>query len=377
MAQSNSTFRHRRRERRGHRPRWPRTPACTRQTQPPCTRFEASSNEGKAMLKIYAGAVGKMMGMDGTQPGHPLSWLFQWYTHGVKQPYTQPISTAFKGPEIARIYPNAADPNRALAQTMWDTCTHYTSNQQPALYFLPWHRMYVYYFEQIIRSISGKPEFTLPYWSYTDSGHHALPPEFTMENDPVFKPLFRAQRKAGNNNGQPIDAGRPPFLNLNDMKFSGLRVQRAATAFAPSLDRQPARQRARQRRHTTTRARSRHDVRAHGGERSHLLAAPLQHRPHLGERNKAGGANPNDATFKGTTFTFAEVNGKPVQRKVGDVLETPQLNYVYDTYLQRPPGSPPFPRPAGEGSRLLRCMPTPRQPLPARFRSVQLPTPFR
>jgi tyrosinase len=310
------------------------------------TRFEASSNEGKAMLKIYAGAVGKMMEMDGTQPGHPLSWLFQWYTHGVKQPYTQPISTAFKGPEIARIYPNAADPNRALAQTMWDTCTHYTSNQQPALYFLPWHRMYVYYFEQIIRSISGKPEFTLPYWSYTDSSHHALPPEFTMENDPVFKPLFRAQRKPGNNNGQPIDAGRPPFLNLNDMKFP-LYVSSGGDGFCTQLDQN-----------------------LHGNVHVNVGTQPPA--PDLGMTfvptaandpifwlhhcnidriwaswNKAGGANPNDATFKGTTFTFAEVNGKPVQRKVGDVLETPQLNYVYDTYLQRPPGSPPFPRPGG------------------------------
>ncbi len=181
------------------------------------TRYDAGSAQGKAMLKIYAGAVGKMMDLTTTQPGNPLSWLFQWYTHGVNQPWQQPISTSFKQPEINRIYPNASDPNRALALTMWDTCTHYG---QPEMYFLPWHRMYVYYFEQIIRSISGEPQFTLPFWDYTDPAKHSLPPEFTMQNDPVFKPLFRAQRKPGINNGQPIDGNRPnTFLNLNDMRF--------------------------------------------------------------------------------------------------------------------------------------------------------------
>src|SRR5882757_3393151 len=130
------------------------------------TRFDANSAQGKAMLKIYADAVGKMMELSTTQPGNPLSWLFQWYTHGVNQPWQQGISLSFKQPEIDRIYPNAADPNRALAQTMWDTCTHYG---QPEMYFLPWHRMVLFFFEQIIRSVSGAPQFTLPYWDYTNA----------------------------------------------------------------------------------------------------------------------------------------------------------------------------------------------------------------
>src|SRR5437868_1342529 len=110
---------------------------------PPSIRHNAASSAGKAMLKIYADAVGKMMALTAKDPGNPTSWLFQWYTHGVKQPWQQPISTSFKQPEIARIYPNAADPHRALATTMWDTCTHYG---QPQAFFLPWHRMYVFFF---------------------------------------------------------------------------------------------------------------------------------------------------------------------------------------------------------------------------------------
>jgi tyrosinase len=307
------------------------------------TRFDASSAQGKSMLKIYAGAVGKMMDLNNTQPGNPLSWLFQWYTHGVNQPWQQPISVSFKQPEINRIYTNASDPNRALAQTMWDTCTHYG---QPEMFFLPWHRMYVFYFEQIIRSISGEALFTLPYWDYTNAARHALPPEFTMPNDPVFKPLFRAQRKAGVNNGQPIDAGRPPFLNLNDMKFPTY-LSSGPDGFCSNLDRN-----------------------LHGNVHVNVGAQPPSsdlgmtfvptaandpifwlHHCNIdriwASWNKAGGANPKDATFTGTPFTFADTNGKAVQHVVGGVLDTLQLNYVYDNYLPRPPGSQPFPPSTG------------------------------
>src|SRR5262249_43952422 len=36
-------------------------------------------------------------------------------------------------------------------------------------FFLPWHRAYLYYFEQICREASGVSTFTLPYWDWTTS----------------------------------------------------------------------------------------------------------------------------------------------------------------------------------------------------------------
>jgi tyrosinase len=206
--------------------------------------------------------------------------------------------------------------------------------------------MYVYFFEQIIRSISGEAQFTLPYWDYTNAAKHALPPEFTMANDPVFKPLFRSQRKTSVNNGQPIDAGRPPFLNLNDMKFANY-LETSPGGFCLNLDRN-----------------------LHGNVHVNVGGSPPA--SDLGMRfvptaandpifwlhhcnidriwaswNKAGGKNPNDATFKAQKFTFANTNGQAVQRAVGTVLDTQQLNYVYDNYLRRPPGSQPFPASGG------------------------------
>jgi tyrosinase len=78
--------------------------------------------------------------------------------------------------------------------------------------FLPWHRMYVYYFEEIIRDVSGVKEFALPYWNYSVASpdHGVIPPEFAKKNDPLFGSLYIDNRNPGVNSGQAIDKGQPP-----------------------------------------------------------------------------------------------------------------------------------------------------------------------
>jgi hypothetical protein len=49
--------------------------------------------------------------------------------------------------------------DRFTAQ-IWGTCAHGTLN------FLPWHRLYLYYFERTVRKQSGTTDFNLPYWDY-------------------------------------------------------------------------------------------------------------------------------------------------------------------------------------------------------------------
>jgi tyrosinase len=44
----------------------------------------------------------------------------------------------------------------------WRTCQH------GQWWFLPWHRMYLLFFERIIRKLSNTPSFTLPFWNYSD-----------------------------------------------------------------------------------------------------------------------------------------------------------------------------------------------------------------
>ena len=58
-----------------------------------------------------------------------------------------------------------------FTQDMWGTCQH-TSYSPPGWKFtprfLPWHRLYLYYFEKTLRKTSGDPLLSLPYWDYFD-----------------------------------------------------------------------------------------------------------------------------------------------------------------------------------------------------------------
>ena len=58
---------------------------------------------------------------------------------------------------------------------------------------------------------------------------------------------------------------------------------------------------------------------------------------------KAGGADPTSQGFKNEKFTFVDSDGARVEANVGSVLDLDALNYDYNRYIDRPPGSPPFP----------------------------------
>ncbi len=172
-------------------------------------RHDARSPEGKKMLKIYAKAVAKMKA---TKDGDPRSWAFQWYTHSVK-------GSTNKAAAITAIYGPLPSAFKSLAQEMWETCqAHHAGDDENN--FLVWHRMYVYYFEEIIRDVSGEKTFTLPYWNYSAAGavHGVIPPEFTKKLDPLYKSLYVENRNPGVNAGQPIDKSSPGALNLDSLK---------------------------------------------------------------------------------------------------------------------------------------------------------------
>ena len=83
----------------------------------------------------YAEAVAAMQARPATDP---TSWSYQAAVHGS---YAPP-------PPGAR----------------WNECQH------QSWYFLSWHRMYLYYFERIVRAVvmsaGGPPDFAIPYWNY-------------------------------------------------------------------------------------------------------------------------------------------------------------------------------------------------------------------
>lgn len=65
-----------------------------------------------------------------------------------------------------------AAPPDDLARRIWATCTH-GSPGNPHPQFLTWHRMYLFWFERVLRKASGDPTLALPYWDYTNPVAHS------------------------------------------------------------------------------------------------------------------------------------------------------------------------------------------------------------
>lgn len=104
-------------------------------------------------------------------PKDPLGWLFQANIHGANQ----------------------TGPN-------WNMCQH------GHWWFLPWHRAYLYFFERIIRKLSGDSTFALPYWNWANEDEPAqrgLPPVFYTPADESNK-LWDESRNSYYADGSPL-----------------------------------------------------------------------------------------------------------------------------------------------------------------------------
>lgn len=147
----------------------------------------------------------------------PEKTLF-WYAKAVeemrKRAKNDPTSWSYQ----AAIHD--VDGRPPLAQRdFWAQCQHFS------WFFLPWHRWYLYYFEQIVASVivslKGPANWSLPYWNYSDSKNkkaRCLPPAFTDEQFAGGdNPLLVEDRDNGND-GQPI--GNDAYVDLTCLKES-------------------------------------------------------------------------------------------------------------------------------------------------------------
>jgi len=91
----------------------------------------------------------------------------------------------------------------AGTQPSWNSCEHGTQ------FFLSWHRMYLYFFERILRSKSGDPTLTLPYWDYqTDPSLNSA-----YRNSSATNPLYDGTRAASINAGGTLPAAISTGIN--------------------------------------------------------------------------------------------------------------------------------------------------------------------
>src|SRR5688572_17251139 len=70
-------------------------------------------------------------------------------------------------------------------------------------FFMSWHRMYVYFFEKIVRHKSGFQNFSLPFWGYSPTGMRDLPAVFRTPAN-ATNPLYTSNRNPSINAGTLI-----------------------------------------------------------------------------------------------------------------------------------------------------------------------------
>lgn len=287
----------------------------------PLVRYDINSANGLMMLQIFADAVAKMKLRSESDP---LSWLWQWYTHFVDGATT-------KANEMTRIFGTSVTPLSTLAGEMWNTCQSHAG--QNANHFLPWHRMFVFFLEQIVREVAERPDFTLPYWNYTSfdpTQRGVVPSQFRLPNDAIFGSLYRADRTSLANSGQPIHLNQPgDAMDIAPaMACTYYHTVNSVPGFCRSVD-----------------------SGIHG--RIHVLVGTSKNMgavPYAGRdplfwvhhsnidrlwvswmRN--GGTMPTSGTWQNSAFVFADPYGQRVTGKLSDFFNTDLLGYTYDKFV--------------------------------------------
>jgi hypothetical protein len=177
-------------------------------------RYNANSPEGQANMKAMADALKKMKQF-------PCDTTYSWYYQGAIHSVPDQVAN---GNPYCPSYTSMKDMKPA-----WMNCTH-DPDGFSELHFLIWHRLYIWHFEQIIRKQSGKKDFTLPYWDYTDTAYRIMPAIFRDKNDS----LYESARLASLNNGARIES----FMN-NNLDMTNDNENKLYSLFDAAIDAAP------------------------------------------------------------------------------------------------------------------------------------------
>jgi hypothetical protein len=281
----------------------------------PLVRRDYTTAAAATDLGRYATAVKTMMAK---AESDPQGWMFQWYIHAVRSDRT-------KAGELARVYP-VASPQKTLAQASWSTCQAHSAGTVED-YFLPWHRMYVFFLEAIMRNVIGQPTFALPYWRYTQPAERALASQFRMSGDPTWGSLYRSSRNPGTNAGTAIDNGIVPTpLNTDSLNETTYSPSGGHQGFCAQID-----------------GNLHGNVHVLCGNGTGMGSVPWaandpvfwMHHCNIDRMwaswNRNGGCNPGDASWLNHQFTFPDANGNSVVATIKDFKAIAPLNYSYDT----------------------------------------------
>lgn len=193
--------------------------------------------------------------------------------------------------------------------TSWDNCEHGTD------FFWSWHRMYLYWFERIVRKMCDDPRWALPYWNWAPGSDFHLPAPF---RDPASE-LYTVNRDPSMNSGagslNPLAVSvsssfsPPDFLTTNmsiQNPHGSLHVEVGGwMASVPTAAQDPV---------------------------FFVHHANVDRLWDLWLAQGGGRSDPVfDSTWTAKTYTFFDENGNPVKMSACEILRAAeQLNYVYE-----------------------------------------------
>ena len=291
-----------------------------------------SGPDGARRLASLMAAVAKMKSLDATDPVQdPVNYRRSWHywanihgyygsqspdgtiqqqidylnSHGLARDVKYYDGSTGDGPPITD-----QTPPDDIAQKIWATCEHGDDAN-----FFGWHRMYLYYFERVLRWAANDDTLRLPYWDYTDPTQEAIPAAF----QDVASVLYDPKRQPRINNGSATL--NPNATNVND------------DLKEPDY-------------HTYE-----NDIQDNIHGYVHCTVGPTCPVAHMGDVPVAGNdpvfyvhhANIDrlwacwqqsnvtpPGTWQDQTFSFVDETGTLVTRPVKDFLDSTTLGYVYD-----------------------------------------------
>jgi tyrosinase len=297
--------------------------------------------EWHPITAAYALAIDKMTSLDSEKSG---SWAYQAAIHGMN---------------------GAPDDYR-------NQCQHNT------WFFLPWHRMYLFWFERIVRAVIAdlegvseevKEAWALPYWNYGRGENYArLPDSFLADKRPdgTDNPLHVANRNPDIAAGGPLDPFETSDSALDEPVFAPDDAHASSFGGAVTkwnhFDESPGAAPG------ALEITPHGDVHVHvGGFMGGFNTAPLDPVFWLHHANidrlwsewlrDSSHANPSGANWgSDQTFAFHDEDGSRVESQPGEVVDTEQMGYRYDddaevrgrrrrrrvTEERRPEGPPQF-----------------------------------
>src|ERR1022692_248832 len=235
--------------------------------------------------------------------------LIASYRKAIKAMRSLPGSNPLSWDYQAAIQGTTMMPERAG----WNSCEHGT------YYFWSWHRMYLYWFERIIRKMSKEETWKLPYWNWTAPGERQLPAMFRDKSSELYTPF----REPAMNDGTGS-------LPESDVDYSASFAEANFTVASSTIEGTP---------HDAVHV----DV---GGATGWMGSVPTAAQDpifYLHHSNmdrlwnlwlvKGGGRTDplNDDSWKKRQFTFFDENGKQLTMTGCDVLRAAQqLDYIYE-----------------------------------------------